>query len=69
MTDPDTILVECDESMTKAVDYLKQELRGMRTGRATPAMVEFVKVEAYGSMTDIKSVALVSVPEPTQLLI
>jgi len=69
MTDPDTILLECDESMTKAVDYLKQELRGMRTGRATPAMVEFVKVEAYGSMTDIKSVALVSVPEPTQLLI
>lgn len=69
MDSPDTILFACEEAMTKAVDYLKQELRGMRTGRASPAMVEFIKIEAYGSQTDIKSVAAVSVPEPTQLLI
>lgn len=55
--------------MEKAVDYLKQELRGVRTGRASPALVEFLKVEAYGSFTDLKALAGISVPEPTQLLI
>ncbi|MBK9189858.1 MAG: ribosome recycling factor [Phycisphaerales bacterium] len=68
-TDPDTILLETEEGMIKAIDYLKHELRGMRTGRATPAMVEFLKVEAYGSQTDLKSLAAIMVPEPTQLLI
>lgn len=68
-TDPDTILLEAEESMKKAEDYLGAELRGIRAGRASPAMVEFIKVECYGSSTDLKSVAAVSVPEPTQLLI
>jgi len=68
-TDPETILFEAEESMTKAIDYLTQELTGIRAGRASPAMVEFIKVECYGSETDLKSIAAVSVPEPTQLLI
>lgn len=68
-TDPDTILFEAEEAMTKAVEYLTGELSGIRAGRASPAMVEFVKVECYGSDTDLKSIAAVSVPEPTQLLI
>lgn len=67
--DIDEIQLNCEESMEKAVDYLKHELRGVRTGRATPAIVEYVKVDCYGSMTDLRSLALVSVPEPTQLLI
>lgn len=69
MSDPDTILLESEEAMQKAIEYLRHELKGLRAGRASPALVEFVKVEYYGSMTDIKSLALVSVPEPTQLLI
>ncbi|MCX5689911.1 MAG: ribosome recycling factor [Planctomycetota bacterium] len=69
MNDPDTILMTAEESMEKAVDYLKQELRGVRTGRASPALVEFLKIEAYGSQTDLKALASISVPEPTQLLI
>lgn len=69
MNDPDTILLSAEESMEKAIDYLKNELRGVRTGRASPALVEFIKVECYGSMTDLKAVAAISVPEPTQLLI
>lgn len=68
-TDPDTILLEAEEAMTKAVEYLSHELSGIRAGRASPAMVEFVKVECYGSETDLKSIAAVTVPEPTQLLI
>ena len=68
-TDPDTILMEAEEQMQKASEYLKAELKGIRAGRASPAMVEFIKVEYYGSSTDLKSLAVVSVPEATQLLI
>lgn len=69
MSDPDTILLETEEHMVKAVEYLKHELRGIRTGRASPAMIEFVKVEYYGAHSDLKSLAAISVPEPTQLLV
>lgn len=69
MTDPDTILLETEETMTKALEYLKGELRGIRTGRASPAMIEFLKVDYYGSPTELKSLAAISVPEPSQLLI
>ncbi len=69
MTDPDTILLEAEETMTKAVDYLKHELRGIRTGRASPALVEYLKVDYYGSPTDLKALASISTPEPTQILI
>lgn len=69
MSDPDTILLEGEEHMTKSLDYLKRELRGIRTGRASTALVEYIKVDYYGSPTDLKSLAAISVPEPTQLLI
>jgi len=67
--DVDEILLECEDKMDKAVEYLKGELRGIRTGRASPALVEYVKVDYYGSPTDLRQLAQVSVPEPTQLLI
>ncbi len=65
----DDILLDCEEHMEKAVNYLRGELRGVRTGRASPAMVEYVKVDYYGSQTDLRQLAQVSVPEPTQLMI
>jgi len=68
-TDPDTILLEAEEAMEKGLEYLKHELRGVRTGRASPGLVEYVKVEVYGAPTDLKSIAAISSPEPTQLLI
>lgn len=68
-TDPKTILKEAEGAMSKALEYLQGELMGIRAGRASPAMVEYVKVECYGSMSDLKSVAAISVPEPSQLLI
>ena len=67
--DLDEILLTGEEAMEKAVEYLKQELRGVRTGRASTALVEFVKVDYFGSPTDLRSLALISIPEPTQLLI
>jgi ribosome recycling factor len=68
-TDPDTILLEAEDAMSKAEDYLLHEFRGIRTGRATTALVEYIKVDYYGASTDLKSIASITVPEPTQLLI
>ena len=65
----DDILLDAEEHMEKAVEHLKHELRGIRTGRASPALVENIKVDYYGSPTDLKSIASISVPEATQLLI
>lgn len=68
-TDPDTILLEAEDSMQRAVEYLGNELRGIRAGRATTALVDYVKIDYYGSSTDLKALAAISVPEPTQILI
>ena len=67
--DLDEILMTAEEGMDKAVDHLKHELRGVRTGRASSALVEFVKVECYGAQTDLRSVALINVPEPSQIVV
>ncbi|MEM6333398.1 MAG: ribosome recycling factor [Planctomycetota bacterium] len=67
--DLDTILLEAEEAMDKASTYLKSELKGVRTGRASPGLIEFVKVECYGAETDLRSVAMVQAPEATQLLV
>ncbi|MDP1661881.1 MAG: ribosome recycling factor [Phycisphaerales bacterium] len=67
--DPDTILLTAEEAMTKGIEHLKKELHGIRTGRASPSLIEFIKVEYYGSMSDLKNIAAISVPEATQLLI
>ncbi len=68
-TTPDKILSETEAAMKKAIDYLQHELRGIRTGRASTALVEYVKVDYYGSPTDLKSLAAISVPEPHQILV
>jgi ribosome recycling factor len=65
----DDILLDCEDHMEKAIEHLKHELRGVRTGRANPAMVENVKVDYYGSPTDLRSIASINVPEATQILI
>src|SRR5205823_8991053 len=65
----DDIILDCEEQMDKAVDHLRHELRSIRTGRASPALVENIKVDYYGSPTDLRAIAAISVPEATQLLI
>lgn len=67
--DIDEILLTAEEAMEKSLDHLKAELRGIRTGRASTALVEFVKVDYYGTMTDLRQLALINVPEPTQILV
>lgn len=63
------ILLDSEERMEKAVARLKSDLTGIRTGRATPGMVDTLRVEVYGSPTPIKQIASVSAPEPQQLVI
>ncbi len=65
----DSILKDAKTSMDKSFEHLKNEFKGIRTGRASPALVEFVKVDYYGSPTDLKNLAAVTVAEATQLVI
>jgi ribosome recycling factor len=65
----DDILMDCEEQMEKALDHLRHELSGVRTGRASPALVEHVQVDYYGTPTSLKSIAVIQIPEATQLLI
>jgi len=65
----DDILIDAEVHMEKANEHLLHELRGIRTGRATPALVENIKVDYYGSPTDMRSIASISIPEATQILI
>lgn len=66
---PDEVLFDAEERMEKAVTVFRDELRGLRTGRATPALVENIRVEYYGSPTPLKQMANISTPDPQQILI
>ena len=63
------ILLDAEERMDKAVHVFQGQLQGIRTGRATPALVDSIRVDYYGSPTPLKQMANVSVPEPQQILI
>src|SRR5436305_11134652 len=65
----DEILFDCEERMEKAVKVFSDELRGLRTGRATPALVDSLRVEYYGSLTPLKQMANITIPEPQQIVI
>jgi ribosome recycling factor len=62
MAKPDT--TKFRDRMEKAVDALKEEFAGLRTGRATTGLLEPVTVEAYGSRQPLNAVASINVPEP-----
>lgn len=63
------ILREAAERMQSALDTLDEDLSAIRTGRASPALVEKLPVEYYGTNTPLIQLASISVPEPRQLLI
>ena len=60
---------EAEARMKGAVEALEEELSGIRTGRASPALVERLQVEYYGIPTPLVQLATISVPESRQLLI
>ena len=57
------------ELMHKAVDSTRRELQGIRSGKASPQLLDVVRVEAYGSSVPITQVALVSAPEPRMITV
>lgn len=65
----DEILYDTEERMEKAVQLFRDELRGLRTGRATPALVDSIRIEYYGSPTPLKQLAQISTPDPQQIII
>jgi ribosome recycling factor len=65
----DSALKAATEKMDKAIAVLKDELAGVRTGRATPALLQRVVVDYYGTPVPIQQLASFSVPEPRTLVI
>jgi ribosome recycling factor len=63
------VVSESKAKMQKAVEVLQDEFKAFRGGRATPALVEHIKVEYYGSPTPLKSLATISAPEADMLVI
>lgn len=57
------------EEFQKPIIFLQEELATLRTGRATPALVEHIRVQAYNSTLPLKEVASITVPEPQSLVV
>lgn len=65
----DELVLEMQEKMNKSILVLKNSLTSLRTGKASPAMLNGIEVDYYGTMTPINQMSSVSVPEPRQLII
>jgi ribosome recycling factor len=65
----DELLDEIRQRMQKSVDVLHDDLMSIRTGRASPALVEKLPVEYYGTLTPLNQMASIAVPEPRLLVI
>ena len=65
----DDILLDAEERMEAAAQHLAAELSGLRSGRASPALVDRLQVEAYGTATPLSQLAQIGCPEPRQILI
>ena len=69
--DTETFLLETDDAMEKAADFVSQEMSGIRTGKASPALLDNINVHvpSYGTSMQLKQIALVSAPEPRMLTV
>ena len=65
MSNPAAIHQKVTEKMESALEHLKRDLAGLRTGRASIALFDGVRVDYYGTMTPLKQVANISTPEAT----
>lgn len=63
------VLADSHDRMEKTIEALRHDLMAIRTGRASPALVEHLHVEYYGAPTPLLQLATISVPEPQQILI
>ncbi len=65
----DDVLLEADDKMTKSVTVLQQELSGLRSGKASPSLVDGIEVDYYGTKTKLKQLASIATPEPRLIVI
>jgi ribosome recycling factor len=65
----DEIMADTERRMQKSVEAVTHDLAGIRSGKATPALLDSVKVEAYGQKTPLNQVASISVPDPKSLVV
>ena len=63
------VIKECEHKMKKAVEVLAKNFSAVRTGRASPALLDHVLVSCYGSDMPLKQLASIAVPEPRALLV
>jgi ribosome recycling factor len=63
------VVTKAEERMKKSIESLKNELLAIRTGKATPALLDAVRVDAYGSILPLNQVASVTAPQPRLLVI
>jgi ribosome recycling factor len=67
--DLEEVMFEAEAGMEKAVEFMQHEFASIRTGKASPALVENIDVEAYGTSMKLKQVAVITAPEPRLLVI
>lgn len=67
--DYDSIIKDCKKSMQKALDHLREEYKAVRTGRASPQLLENITFDYYGSQTKVGSAATISVVDAGQLMV
>ncbi len=67
--DLDEVLLDAEDRMQKAVEHLRDEFARIRTGKASPALVENLQVEYYGAQTRLRDIAGISTPEPRLIVI
>ncbi|MCB9915373.1 MAG: ribosome recycling factor [Planctomycetes bacterium] len=65
----DNIVKETTDRMDKAVKHLQDHLRSIRTSQASPALVENIRVDYYGTATPLAQLCSISIPEPRQLML
>ena len=65
----DDVLLDTKDKMDKTVQFLQQEMTGLRTGKANPALVDNITVDYYGTPTRLRDIANISTPEPRLIVI
>lgn len=69
MESVDDILLDAEDKMTKTMNVLHEQFTGIRTGKASPALVENLRVPYYGTPTRLREIAGISTPEPRLIVI
>ena len=65
----DPVLTQANDNIQKAIDHFKLEMSGIRAGRANPALIENIPVEAYGARMKLMEVGTISAPQPSLLTV